>query len=132
MMDEVQNALESQISRIVAALTPVLAGLIGALLLWLQNVLGIDLQVDPAVAAAFVGTIILGGCLTGLQWLRGRALYESTALRVAALHAAGASAMDEFETVDPNDPDGEGTKDVMGPGDEPVVPPGLSDAGATP
>jgi hypothetical protein len=92
--DVIDSALTSGISRIVAALTPVLAAGIAAGLYWLQNTIGIDLQVDPAVAAAFVGTIVLGGCLLGAKWLEGRAQFERAATELAAAYQAGQQHVD--------------------------------------
>lgn len=92
--DVIDSALTSGISRVVAALTPVLAAGIAAALYWLQNVIGIDLQVDPAVAAGFVGTIILGGCLLGAKWLEGRAQFERISAELAAAYQAGQQHVD--------------------------------------
>ncbi|HEY3020989.1 MAG TPA: hypothetical protein VGJ32_12400 [Solirubrobacteraceae bacterium] len=92
-MEIIDQALRSTIGRVVAALTPVLAAAIGAAALWLQNVIGIDLQVDPAVAAAFIGSIILGGCLLGLKWLEGRASFEKIAMEILAAYEAGNQAV---------------------------------------
>jgi hypothetical protein len=88
-MESIDAVLRSTISRLVAVLVPVLSGVLGAGLLWLQNAVGIDLQVDPAVAAAFIGTIVLGGCLVGLKWLEGRAQFEAAALELKKLHELG-------------------------------------------
>jgi hypothetical protein len=95
MQELIDNALSSGISRVVAAIVPVLSGVLAAGLLWLQNAVGIDLQVDPAVAAAFVGTIVLGGCLVGLKWLEGRAQFEKIAAELAAAYQAGQTHIDQ-------------------------------------
>ncbi len=87
----VHDALTSVIGRVVAALTPVIAGLLAAALFWVQDAVGIDLQVDPAVAAAFIGTIVLGGCLTGLKWLENRGHWERAVLEGEKLHEKGTS-----------------------------------------
>ena len=89
VIDTIHDALASYISRIVAALTPVLAGVLGAGLYWVQDAIGIDLQVDPAVAAAFIGTVVLGAALMGLKWLEGRAGFEKAGAELLALHEAG-------------------------------------------
>ncbi len=87
----VHDALTSVIGRVVAALTPVLAGLLAAVLFWVQDAVGIDLQVDPAVAAAFIGTIVLGGCLTGLKWLENRGHWERAVLIGKKMHDEGSA-----------------------------------------
>jgi len=89
LLELVDKALSSQISRVVTLLTPLLAGVLGVALYWVQDAIGIDLQVDPAVAASFIGTIVLGAALTGLKWLPGRASFEKAALEMATLHHAG-------------------------------------------
>lgn len=111
VLDTINDAMSSYISRIVAAATPVLAGVLGAGLYWLQNAIGIDLQVDPAVAATFIGTIVLGAVLAGLKWLEGRAGFEKAATELLVLHTAGQDAAGSFG-------DGSGAGD-------PVVPPGI-------
>jgi apolipoprotein N-acyltransferase len=95
VLDTVHDALTSYISRIVALATPILAGALGAGLYWLQNAIGIDLQVDPAVAATFIGTIVLGAVLAGLKWLEGRAGFEKAATELLVLHEVGKAAANE-------------------------------------
>lgn len=95
--DVVDGAVKSVIGRVVAAFAPVLAGGVGSGLLWVQNVIGIDLQHYKGAAAAFLGTIILGGCLTAWQWLRNRGAHEIEVLR--AVYERGASA--QTPTVPP-------------------------------
>lgn len=103
--DVVDKALTSTISRVVAALTVPISAVIAAVLLWFQNSIGIDLQVDPAVAATFVGTIVLGGALLGVKWLEGRAAFEKVAGEIAlAFHvgdAANSSVDEPTGTVPP-------------------------------
>jgi hypothetical protein len=114
-MDVIDAALRSTISRVVAALTPVIAAALGALFYWLQDAVGIDLQVDPAVAAAYVGTVVLGFAFMGLKWLEGRAAFERAALAVKEAERLGSdftegeigsSTMGARDPADPSGPRG--------------------------
>ena len=99
--DVVHDAATSTIGRAVAALTPVLASAMAAILYWLQDTLGIDLQVDPAVAAAFVGTLILGACLTAFKWLENRGAWERAVVLGEGLHAAGRGSVPQPGATSP-------------------------------
>jgi hypothetical protein len=104
MNDVVHDALTNTISRVVAALTPVIASVIAAVLYWLQDAVGIDLQVDPAVAAAFVGTLILGACLTAFKWLEGRAAWERAVAAGTELHRTGTTLNRPVDPADAGHP----------------------------
>jgi hypothetical protein len=113
------QAMTSTISRFVAALVPVLASVLGAGAYWLQNVAGINLQAHVAVAAAFVGTVVLGVLMTGWKWLEGRALFEKTATELAALYHLGQDHVDDTPKYV------EAPKGV----EVPTVPPGMQTEG---
>lgn len=71
---------------VVAVLTPV----IGALAFWLQDKLGIDM--DPAAAAAFVGSVVAGVALVGFRYLHGLDVWQR-------LTHFGADVLDAGEQV---------------------------------
>lgn len=83
--EDLHGALSSNISRLVAFLTPVVAALVALILAWIQEKIGLDLQNHAAEIAGFVVSIILGACLTAAQWLRGRAAFERTAINVLGM-----------------------------------------------
>lgn len=87
--DVIDDAIKSSIGRVVAALSVPILGVVTAVLYWLQNAIGIDLQVDPAAAASFIGALILGGALIVLKWLEGRQVFERGAMEVLAAYTAG-------------------------------------------
>lgn len=105
----IDRAMSSGISRLVAALAVPLASVVAAILYWVQDAIGIDMQIDPAVAAGFVGTIILGAALTAAKWLEGRKEFEKIAMELLAAYHAGAMHVDSSG----------------GGGDEPITPPGV-------
>lgn len=88
----VDQVATSIISRVVAALAAPISAGVAAGLLWLQNVVGIDLQQYKGAAVAFLGTVILGGCLTAYKWLEGRAAWEQAVAIGEKLYHAGSGS----------------------------------------
>src|SRR4051812_33717002 len=88
-LEDLNEAINSNISRLVAFLTPTITAAVAAGLVWLQNALGVDMQQHAATIAGFVVAIVLGGCLTAAKWLEGRAEFETAAAAALALVPGG-------------------------------------------
>lgn len=93
-MSVIDTALTSVIGRVVALLGPLFLAVVGAGTLWLQNVIGLDLQEYNGAAAAWIGTTILGGALMAYKWLSNRGEFERVALELKAMQELGAGAQD--------------------------------------
>lgn len=92
LSDAALDWLNSTFARTVALkLTPVLLPLLGALCVWGQDAIGIDM--DPAVAAAFVVSVVLGAAAAIVTYVRnhgrGAALLGQALLELEQLYEAG-------------------------------------------
>lgn len=82
------NVLTNYIGRVVAfVLTPLLLPLAATVAVWIQDVLGIDL--DGSQLTGYVIAVVTGVALAAFQWLRNRGLWEQAQLELAKLEAAG-------------------------------------------
>lgn len=82
------NVFTNYIGRVVAfVLTPLLLPLAATVAVWIQDVLGIDL--DGAQLTGYVIAVVTGVALAAFQWLRNRGLWEQAQLELAKLEAAG-------------------------------------------
>lgn len=87
--DVISAALQSYIGRIVAfVLTPILLPAVGAISVWMQNSIGIDLPVEAVVGYTISTTI--GVALVIYKWLENRGRFEIAAAQVVKLHDEGA------------------------------------------
>jgi hypothetical protein len=127
-VDIVEGWVRSKLPRLVAALGPLIAAAVTALVAWLQNAVGIDLQKHEAAFATFIGLVLLGALSFGVTWLfnSGRGQIAIAAKYAEALVEEGkaAGAYDpalgwrpEDDMVDPDT----GTEDHIGV--DPVAPP---------
>jgi hypothetical protein len=87
--DSILDALESNIGRIVAALTPILTAIVVAGAYWLQDVIGVDMQQHVEGLVAFL-TLVGGSALAAaVTWLRNRGNWEKQVMETAALTQLG-------------------------------------------
>lgn len=98
VLDEALNglldALQSNIGRIVAfVLTPILVPVVTALAVWLQNIVGVDLQSHTAALVAYI--VGVAGAQAGsiIVWLRNRGHFEVAAVEHAAAIKTGEDAI---------------------------------------
>jgi hypothetical protein len=101
--DTFEQVMTSTIGRLVAAGPALLLPVFGAVSFWLQDKLGINM--DPAVAVAFVTTIVTGAALLAWKWLDNRGKFERIVTEMHKLYEAG--------------------KELQQPEQPPVAPPGL-------
>lgn len=92
LSDTALDWLQSTFARTVALkLTPVLLPVLGALSVWLQNVIGIDM--NPTVAAAFVVSVVVGAAAAIVAYVhnhgKGAALLGQSILELEKLYEAG-------------------------------------------
>lgn len=97
LTDSALDWLRSTFARTVALrLTPVLLPVLGAVSLWLQDAVGINM--DPTVAAAFVIAVIFGTAGPISMYVRnhgrGAALLGQSALELEKLYEAGRGELD--------------------------------------
>jgi len=86
--DVISAALKSQIGRVVAfVLTPVLLPIVGAVSVWAQDAVGINL--DPTAVVAYVVAVVGGCALVAFKWLENRGRFELVAVEAQKLHDAG-------------------------------------------
>jgi hypothetical protein len=78
--DELDKVVKSQISRVVALLVPILLPVLGAVSIWLQAKLGVDM--NPATATGFVVAVVGGAAWIAWKWLEGRAKFEQKVLEL--------------------------------------------------
>lgn len=115
--EDLHEQLNSQISRAVTFLTPIVAALVALALAWLQDKIGLNLQNHSAEIAGFVVAIILGGCLTAAKWLEGRAGFERAAIGALQIAQGPTDAAAGSPEVGLEDDD-EGIEDEPPPGAE--------------
>lgn len=94
VVSNVDDAVTSQIGRVVAfVVTPVLLPVLGALAVWLQDKVGINM--DPAVLVGFVVSVVAGTAALAYKWLHNRGEYEKVVLELHKLYEAGAVLVDK-------------------------------------
>jgi hypothetical protein len=124
LSDAALDWLNSTFARTVALkLTPVLLPVLGAIAVWLQDAIGINM--DPAVAAAFVVSVVIGTAATIVVYVRnhgrGAAMLGQASLELEKLYEAGNVELARADSAT--------TVNVHGGGfdSDPTTPPGLSD-----
>jgi len=90
-----RGPLSSNVSRLAVVLVPIVGAVIAAVLEWLQNVLGVDLQHYQETATGFVVAIVLGTCWLGAKWLEGRASFERAAAELEGVYRTGSGLRGE-------------------------------------
>jgi hypothetical protein len=96
LQDAALDWVNSTFARTVALkLTPILLPILGAAAFWLEDTIGIGM--DPAVAAAFVVSVVIGlaGVVTAYVFNHGRgaAVIGQSALELEKLYEAGRAAV---------------------------------------
>lgn len=125
LADAALDWLNSTFARTVALkLTPVLLPVLGAAAVWVQDAIGIDM--DPAVAAAYVVSVVVGLAAVVTVYVRnhgrGAALLGQASLELEKLYEAGNRELDLASSA----PSARGELTTFqGSGDNPTTPPGL-------
>jgi len=96
------NALESNIGRIVAALTPVFTAIVAAGAFWLQDVIGVDMQQYVPAVVAFVALVATSAFGSALVWLRNRGNWEKQVVETATLAKLGEQELSKAAARDQN------------------------------
>lgn len=117
LVDQALDWVQSTFARTVALkLTPVLLPVLGGASFWLQDAVGIDM--DPAVAAAFVIAVVVGAAGVVLTYVRNHGRGAAEVLQMAIAQTISLSHTGQAE-ID------EATGTTYSGGDLPTIPPGI-------